>query len=124
LNIGDTSFAIENFIKASAGGSFYPPYKLGIVYLESGQYEEAISTFNAIKADYATWRNFGAIQTVKLHYYLGRAYEESRWYARAISEYNDLINLWRNADRDIEEIEDTKKRLTKLKNRLKSIYGQ
>jgi tetratricopeptide (TPR) repeat protein len=124
LNIGDTSFAIENFVKASAGGSFFPSYMLGIVYLESGQYEEAIMTFNAIRNDYATWRNFGAIQTVKLHYYLGRAYEESRWYIRAIDEYNEFINLWKNADRDIKEIEDARKRRTKLKNRLKSIYGQ
>lgn len=118
LDMDDTDFAIENFIKASASGSFYPRYILGIVYLEFGQYEEAIATFSAIKNNYATWRNFGAIQTVKLHYYLGRAYEESRWHARAIAEYSEFINLWRNADRDIEEIEDAKERLTKLKNRL------
>lgn len=117
LDNNDWETAIRNFVKASAGGSFYPRYELGVAYLENGQYEEAIATFNTINNSHTFWRNFGAVQTVKLHYYLGRAYEESRWYARAIAEYSEFINLWRNADSDIEEIEDAHERLKKLQSR-------
>ncbi len=45
---------------------------------------------------------------------LGKIYEEKGWKGKAIEHYEKFLDLWRNADPGITEVEDAKKRLAGL----------
>ena len=47
---------------------------------------------------------------------LGRIFEEQNENAGAIEHYERFLNLWKDADPGLPEVEDAKKRLTGLKN--------
>lgn len=53
-----------------------------------------------------------------MHYWLGRAYEDSGWTDRARDEYAELIDVWANADNDIEVLADARNRLSALETYL------
>jgi hypothetical protein len=53
---------------------------------------------------------------VKAHYLLGLAYEKSGWVKKAIEQYETFLEIWKDADPGIREVEDAKGRLAKLKN--------
>jgi cytochrome c-type biogenesis protein CcmH/NrfG len=58
---------------------------------------------------------FNPIWVVKAHYLLGIAYEKSGWNAKAIEQYEEFLDIWKNADPGIPEIADAKERVKRLK---------
>jgi non-specific serine/threonine protein kinase len=90
-------------------------YKLGLTYLKMGMNEEAINELEADVAKYTSVRAFQSILEVKSYYHLGIAYEESGWINKAIEQYEEFLDIWKNADPGIEEIDDARARLAKLK---------
>jgi tetratricopeptide (TPR) repeat protein len=94
-------------------------YMMGLTYLKEGKIEEAINEFNTrvIKypgAELAWW----SIREVKSYYYLGIAYERSGWTNKAIENYEEFLDIWKEADPGIEEIEDARARLARLKQEI------
>jgi tetratricopeptide (TPR) repeat protein len=88
---------------------------LGRAYLESGALGEAVSTFEKALRRYRSDRVATPTFSVKTHYQLGVAYERSGWNAKAIEQYETFLDIWKDADPGIPEIEDARQRLAGLK---------
>jgi tetratricopeptide (TPR) repeat protein len=52
----------------------------------------------------------------KYHYRLAKLYEEKDWKGKAIEHYEKFLDLWKDADPSIAEVEESKKRLAGLKH--------
>jgi hypothetical protein len=52
----------------------------------------------------------------KSFYMLGKISEERGWPGKAIEHYEKFLEVWKDADPDITEIEDAKKRLASLQS--------
>ena len=61
-------------------------------------------------------RNLHVTFSVRVHYWLGQAYEASGWNDKAIQQYEKLLEVWKDADEGLESVEDAKERLAKLKH--------
>jgi hypothetical protein len=56
-----------------------------------------------------------AVRVVKGYYWLGLAYEKSGWTNKAIQQYEEFLDIWKDADPGIEEIQDAKDHLARLR---------
>ncbi|MEZ5360212.1 MAG: tetratricopeptide repeat protein [Candidatus Zixiibacteriota bacterium] len=86
--------------------------------IETGKYPEAINRLERIEHTYTRWRAFWWPWTQRLPYYLGRAYEANGDTEQAIAQYQYLIVNWGHTDITIADVEDARRRLDKLQNRL------
>jgi len=117
LNSEDPDSAVACFRRAAEEDTdFSTHYMLARAYLEAGMLSEAVAEFERQLYTYTSPRSYCGTQDVKMNYYLGIAYEESRWYDKAIERYEMFIEYWGNADPQIPEIEDARNRLAQLKH--------
>jgi tetratricopeptide (TPR) repeat protein len=101
---------------ADSSDQFYEWLHAGVSYLQAHRLAEAVSTLERVSGRYTSWRLFWNPESVKLHYYLGKAYEESRWFDKAKQEYGLFLDIWKDADPGITEIIDARVRLKKLES--------
>jgi len=106
---------LEKANKEAPSPSFHLRFFLARSYLESGrlgesvvQLEKALRCYDEGRLDYPIW-------AVKAYYHLGLAYEKSGWNKKAIEQYEEFLEIWKDADPGIPEVEDAKERLEKLK---------
>jgi len=52
----------------------------------------------------------------KSFYMLGKIYEQKDWKGKAIEHSEKLLDLWKDADPGIAELEDARKRVAELQN--------
>jgi tetratricopeptide (TPR) repeat protein len=97
--------------------AFYDKLRLAVAYLDAGRLAEAVAALQKLRDCYVIGRIFWAPDGARLHYYLGRAYEESRWNAQASEEYRKFLTIWQDADPGIPEVEDAKTRLSNMTTR-------
>jgi tetratricopeptide (TPR) repeat protein len=85
---------------------------LGAAYFRKGDMGRAQQAYEKISSQLSSKWN-GEIY-VKCFYMLGRIAEQQGDKARAITNYGKFLDLWKDADRGIPEVEDAKKRLAGL----------
>jgi tetratricopeptide (TPR) repeat protein/tRNA A-37 threonylcarbamoyl transferase component Bud32 len=118
---GNFEEAVKHFERGTkkegwvTGADFQERVMLARAYLESGRLGQAVSEFEDLLSNYSGIRLLWAIWVVKAHYYLGLAYEKSGWNNKAIEQYKEFLDIWKNADPGIAEVEDAKERLEKLR---------
>jgi serine/threonine protein kinase/Flp pilus assembly protein TadD len=83
-------------------------------YLEAGRLGDAVRMFEKSMQRHDANRAWYAADAVKGHYWMGLAYEESGWRDRAIRQYQIFLDIWKNADPGIDEIDDARERLARL----------
>ena len=113
---GNLTASLTNFEKATqAEPTFSRYYQLAKVSLESGRVGEAVAMLEKALSRYDNDRAGSSIWAVKAYYLLGLAYEKSGWNKKAIEKYEEFLDIWKDADPGIKEVEDARERLKKLK---------
>jgi tetratricopeptide (TPR) repeat protein/predicted Ser/Thr protein kinase len=85
------------------------------MYIEVGGIAEAVELLETALGSYDPTRSMMPFWNVRAYHLLGLAYEESGWNEKAIEQYETFLDLWKNADPGISEIDDARQRLTRLK---------
>jgi len=89
---------------------------LALAYYRSGDIERALKEYERITSltEGRLWR--GDIYA-KSFYMLGKIYEQQGWKGKAMEHYEKFLDLWKDADPGIAEVEDARERLTGLKKK-------
>ena len=86
---------------------------LALAYYRSGDLEKAITYYEKLKMLTTGRLYFGSIYA-KSFYMLGRIYQQLKQNDKAEDNYNKFLALWFNADANISEVSDAKRRLSRL----------
>jgi tetratricopeptide (TPR) repeat protein len=89
-------------------------FELARSYLLAGRLGESLTEFERLVSDYSEDRAANAIDAVKVYYFLGQTYEKSGSRAKAIENYRQFLDIWKDADPGIAEAQDAKQRLARL----------
>jgi hypothetical protein len=100
-----------------SGGSFfgalYPVYVRGLAYSRIGRHREAAAEFQKILAQPGLVLNDAIGPIARLQ--LARAIAASGDQARSAAIYNDLLNLWKGADRGVPVIQEAMEECDRLR---------
>ncbi len=88
---------------------------LASAYLEAERLGEAVEQFEGLLTRYSEFKLDLPICSVKCHYLLGLAYEKSGWDSKAVEQYEEFVDIWKNADPGIPEIADAREHLARLR---------
>jgi tetratricopeptide (TPR) repeat protein len=114
---GDTNTAVsylEKVYEESPTPSFSLRFSLAEIYLKIGRLDETVTQLEKALSRYDDTRT-GSSDAVKAYYLLGLAYEKSGWNKKAIEKYEEFLDIWKDADPGIPEVEDAKERVKKLR---------
>jgi tetratricopeptide (TPR) repeat protein/tRNA A-37 threonylcarbamoyl transferase component Bud32 len=95
---------------------FSVPFLLSSIYLELGNVGEAVAELEPALLRCGEDRAKDTINAVKAYYLLGLAYDQSGWRKKAIEQYEEFLEIWKDADPGIAEVDDARQRLAGLKS--------
>ena len=84
---------------------------LARAYMGSGNLAGAVAELERAILRYDEDRTTIPTYSVGAHYLLGQAYEQSGWMNKANEQYEEFLEIWKDADPGIPEIEDARERL-------------
>jgi tetratricopeptide (TPR) repeat protein len=98
-------------------GDIYVLESLAFAYFANADLEKAIVTYeNLLSLQDMPFGWEGQEYWILAHYQLGKIYEQQGNTAKAIENYEKFLDLWKDADPGIAEVEDARERLSSLKN--------
>jgi eukaryotic-like serine/threonine-protein kinase len=122
LDTGTTDQAVEELEGAApyelgtplqfALGTMYPVYVRGLAYLKAGKNAQAAAEFQKFLEHRGVVINFPLGSLARLQ--LARAYTAAGDTAKAKAAYQDLFNLWKDADPDLTILKDARAASAKL----------
>jgi len=114
--------AIEYFEEAISLSSYGPPTQradfiasLALASYRAGDLDKALEEYVRITSLTSGRLEYGYIYA-KAFYMLGKIYEQQGNKAKAIENYLKFIDLWKDADPGIDEVEDARERVAGLKS--------
>ena len=114
--------AIENFTKALMLQTSDPYDKnagyiesLAKAYAASGDIDRAQAEFEKITSTVVDRLTQGDVYA-RSFYELGKIYGQKEWKGKAIEQYEKFLDLWKNADPGLPEVDDAKAKLAALKD--------
>ena len=87
---------------------------LAQAYFRSGDLDEAQEEFGKIQVLTVGRLDYGDIYA-KSYYWLGKIFEQKKWRQLAKDNYQKFLDLWRDADAGIPEVEDARRGLATLR---------
>ncbi len=90
-------------------------YGLALAYLKARRFGDAVNEFETLFEKNIITLAGNPLWGVRAYYYLGLAYEGSGSYEKATKQYERFLDIWRDADPDLEEVDDAKRRLAGLR---------
>jgi len=87
---------------------------LALAYYKAGDIDKAREEYEKITR-LTTGRLYYGDIYVKSFYMLGKIFEQKGWKGKAIEHYEKFLDLWKDADPGIAEVEDARKRVAGLK---------
>lgn len=98
------------------GDEHAPFYEgLALAFYEAGNLEKAREWYEKILSLTSGRILYGDIYAKSI-YMLGRIYEQKGWQGKAIENYEKFLDLWKDADQGIPEVEEAKQRLIALQS--------
>jgi len=92
----------------------FPRDVLARAYKQKGELDKAVAEYERLITIDPDSRDRYLINP-KYHYRLAKLYEEKGWKGKAIEHYEKFLDLWKDADPGIAEVEDAKKRVAGLR---------
>ncbi|MCI0655612.1 MAG: tetratricopeptide repeat protein [Acidobacteria bacterium] len=115
LEKGNHEAAVAHFQKAAEDLKGWDiRFELARAYLLAGRLGESLTEFERLESDYSEERAENPIDAAKIYYFLGQAYEKSGSRAKAMENYRQFLDIWKEADPGIVEVEDARQRLARL----------
>jgi tetratricopeptide (TPR) repeat protein len=114
----DYASAIESIKKAiSLDPNVFKNYidSLALAYYQSGDLDNARTEYEKVISCPRGMMEYG-LEYVNSFYILGKIHEQQGDSAKAIEHYEKFLDLWKDADPGIAEVEDARKRLAGLKS--------
>lgn len=108
---------IPSFISANNLVSYSVPFiqdGKARAYLQKGELDRAIAEYEQLITFKPESKDRRLIHP-KYHYRLAKLYEQKGWKGKAIEHYERFLDLWKDSDPNLPEVEDAKKRLAGLK---------
>ena len=88
---------------------------LARAFMKKGEFDKAIAEYEKLTNFYQNSKDRRLVYP-KHHYNLAKLYEQKGWIGKAIEHYEKFLDIWKDADSGIPEIEDAKNRLISLKS--------
>jgi tetratricopeptide (TPR) repeat protein len=88
---------------------------LASAYYKAGDLEKAREEYERITS-LTTGRRYHGDIYAKSFYMLGKIYEQIGWKGKAIEHYEKFLDLWKDADPGIAEVDDASERLAGLRS--------
>jgi tetratricopeptide (TPR) repeat protein len=87
---------------------------LARAYLENGKLDKAIAEYEKMITFDPQKKGRYLVHPV-YHYRLAKLYQEKGWTGKAIEQYEKFLDIWKDADPGLPEVEDARKRLAGLR---------